>query len=391
MSEAIVRSISTGLSQKGVRNHNERLLLSLLLRHGALPASDLARRAGLSPPTVSAILKRLEIDGLLMRGEPVRGRVGKPSRPMRLSPDGALSWGLKIGRRSAELVLLDLTGVTRAARRVVYADPVPEAIFAFLHQSIADISAGLTPVQRGRLCGIGVAAPFEMQGRPGGLHPSPWDGIDVAARVAGIAGLPALSANDATAACRAEQVFGRGKEFRDYAYFFVGVHVGGGVVLDHSVYEGRQGNAGALGALPTLGPLGESLQLGDTASIHLLERRLKDAEIDPQVLWARPQDWSAIARHVDPWLGEIAQQLARASMSICAVIDFEAILIDGAFPEEIRMELVERVRRYVAFQDVRGLITPRVEAGTIGPGARSAGAATGPIAAQFLLGGHPSD
>ena len=64
MNTATVRSISSGLSQKGVRNHNERLLLSLLLRHGSLPASELSRRAGLSPPTISAILKRLEAEAI---------------------------------------------------------------------------------------------------------------------------------------------------------------------------------------------------------------------------------------------------------------------------------------------------------------------------------------
>jgi hypothetical protein len=52
MDNRLVRSISTGLSQKGVRDHNERLLLSLVQRHGALPGSDLARLAGLSAPTV---------------------------------------------------------------------------------------------------------------------------------------------------------------------------------------------------------------------------------------------------------------------------------------------------------------------------------------------------
>ncbi|CTQ48520.1 ROK family transcriptional regulator [Jannaschia donghaensis] len=392
MSTAVVRSISTGLSQKGVRNHNERLLLSLLQRHGSLPASDLSRRAGLSPPTVSAILKRLEADGLLERGEPVRGKVGKPSRPMRLSPDGALSWGLKIGRRSAELVLLDLAGVARATRRLTYDGPEPAAVFAFLDAATSEISADLSPTQYGRLCGIGVAAPFELQATgdaPQRTGPfAAWAGVDIRARACAVTGLPAALTNDATAACQAEQIFGRGKEFRDYAYFFVGAFVGGGVVLNHSVYEGRQGNAGALGSLPTLGPNGESQQLVDTASIHTLERRLRESDIDPAILWAQPQDWGGIARHVDPWLGQIAQELARACLSICAVIDFEAVLIDGAFPPAIRTELVERVRRYLANQDVRGLIAPQIEGGTIGIGARAVGAASGPISSQFLLDTH---
>jgi len=151
------------------------------------------------------------------------------------------------------------------------------------------------------------------------------------------------------------------------------------------VFEGRQGNAGALGSLRTVSPLGESKQLVDMASIHLLEARLAEVDLDPSVIWAQPQDWSSIARYVDPWLGQTAQELAKASLSTCSVIDFEAILIDGAFPEEVRVALVERVRRYIANQDTRGLISPQIEAGQVGGNARAIGAACGPIFSQFLL------
>ena len=98
-----IRSLSGGANQSGLRDYNERLLLSMLLRNGPMPGSDLARLAGLSSQTVSVILRKLEIVGLLERGEPHRGgRVGKPSVPMGLAPKGVLSFGLKIGRRSSE-------------------------------------------------------------------------------------------------------------------------------------------------------------------------------------------------------------------------------------------------------------------------------------------------
>ena len=390
MDEATIRSFSAGLSQKGVRNHNERLLLSLLQRHGDLPGSDLARLAGLSPPTVSAILRRLEQDGLLARGEPVRGKVGKPSLPMRIVPNGAFSLGLKIGRRSANLLLLDITGGIRQQMHLTYAHPVPEQVFDFLRDGVARILATLDPEQAARICGVGVAAPFEMWNWPesreeGVTGFQAWKDIDMAGEVRRITDLPVLVMNDATAACQAEQVYGRGKEFRDYAYFFVGAFVGGGIVLNHSVFEGRQGNAGALGSMRTVGPQGDSRQLVDTASIHLLEKRLREVDLDPAVLWRRPQDWSGLERYVDPWLGQAAQELARASLSVCSVIDFEAILIDGSFPPDIRTELVDRVRRYIVNQDTRGLIRPLIESGTVGANARAIGAASSPIFAQYLL------
>ncbi|PUB17346.1 MarR family transcriptional regulator [Yoonia sediminilitoris] len=390
MDNSVVRSFSAGLSQKGVRNHNERLLLSLLQRHGQMPGGDLAKLAGLSPPAVSAILKRLELDGLLVRGEPTRGKVGKPSVPMMLAPGGVLSIGLKIGRRSADLLLMDFKGTIRTQRQFKYAYPVPADVFAFLAACMSEILASLSPAEVGRICGIGVAAPFEMwnwhdlTGDDADVFMR-WKDINIPCEIAKFNALPVSIVNDATAACHAEHIFGRGKEFRDYAYFFVGAFVGGGIVLNHSVYEGRKGNAGALGSLRSISPLGESKQLIDMASIHLLETRLSEVDIAPERIWRHPQDWSGIARYVDPWLGQTAQELAKASLSICAVIDFEAIIIDGAFPNDVRSELVERVRRYIVNQDTRGLIAPRIEAGSIGGNARAIGAACGPILSQYLL------
>ena len=390
MEDGLIRSISTGLSQKGVRDHNERLLLSLLQRNGPLPGSDLSKLAKLSPPTVSSILRRLEGEGILERGAPVRGKVGKPSIPMRLASNGVFSFGLKIGRRSTDLVLIDLNGDLREERQLTYTVPEPADIFDFLESSVRNITDAMPSDHADRICGIGIAAPFEMWNWPDSSMDlsaafTPWEGIDLKTEAQSRTQLPVHLLNDATAACQAEHTYGRGKEFRDYAYFFIGAFIGGGIVLNNSVFEGRQGNAGALGSLRSIGPHGESMQLVDMASIHQLELRLREVDLDPPQLWSNPDSWHSLSRYVDPWLGQTAQELAKAALSTCSVIDFEAILIDGAFPASVRDDLVSRVRRYVVTQDTRGLIQPRIECGSIGRKARAIGAATRPIGAQFMM------
>ncbi|WP_422062581.1 ROK family transcriptional regulator [Shimia sp.] len=390
MEASKIRKLSGGVNQSGVRAHNERLLLSLIQRHGGMSGVELARRMGLSPPAVSTILRKLETDGLLRRGAPVRGKVGKPSIPMELNPEGVFSFGLKIGRRSADLLLLDFVGQVHARRHATYDYPLPETVFGFLRTGLDDLLADMSAASRARLCGLGIGAPFELWkwndlvGAPAEKFRS-WKNVDFDQEVAKFSDLPVFMVNDSTSACRAEHLYGRGKEFRDYAYFFVGSFIGGGIVMNHTVFEGNQGNAGALGSMRATGPLGESRQLIDVASIHVLESRIVEAGINPDVLWNQPQDWSALSRYVEPWIGQISQELAKASLSVCSVLDFEAILIDGAFPAEIRDELVERVRRYIVNQDTRGLISPRIEAGSVGTNAREIGAASSPVFRQFLL------
>jgi hypothetical protein len=92
-----------GSSQGGLRQYNERVVLQAIRLHGALPAAEIARLTQLTAQTISLMSKRLTDDGLLLRGAPVRGKVGQPSLPLSLNPEGAYSIGIKVGRRSLVL------------------------------------------------------------------------------------------------------------------------------------------------------------------------------------------------------------------------------------------------------------------------------------------------
>src|SRR5579863_4978268 len=81
--EAARDSLATarGGNQRSLRLSNERLALSLTRLYGAMTKVELARLSGLSVQATSTILNRLESEGLMERGEPVRGRVGQPTVP----------------------------------------------------------------------------------------------------------------------------------------------------------------------------------------------------------------------------------------------------------------------------------------------------------------------
>lgn len=393
MSEGEVRDPSTGRNQRTLRDHNERLILTTLLRNGALPGSEIARRTGLSPQTVSVIMRGLEQDGFLQRGAPQRGRVGKPSIPMDLAPHGAYAVGLKIGRRSADLVLTDMIGTTLTERQLTYRYPMPQPILDFVHDGLDAFAAQLGPAGRERIAGIGIAIPHEIWnwhetiGAPAAAL-AEWRTFDFDAAIGDHFPFPVFVENDATAASRAEHIFGGGRNWRDYAYFFVGYFIGGGVILNHSVFDGPSGNAGAFGSLPMRSIDGRDIQLIDTASLHLLESALNAKGVDSSRLWTQPPDWSDYEGIVAAWIRNTAEQLALAALTVCAVIDFEAIIIDGAFPANVRDNLVRSTEAALAKLDHRGLKVPAVVAGSIGPKARALGAAASPILSQFFLNAH---
>ncbi|MBH0237450.1 ROK family transcriptional regulator [Methylobrevis albus] len=378
--------LSRGTNQSGVRLYNERLVLALIRRHGALPKAEIARLTGLSAQTITLIMRQLSADGLVLEGEPQRGRVGQPSVPFSLDPDGALSLGLKIGRRSMDLVLIDFLGRVRRLQRTTYIYPTPRAVCDFVAMGVAAIVAELPPALAARVTGLGVASPFELwnweteAAAPRDLL-ALWRGIDIHAEIAAVSPYPVVLCNDATAACAAELVFGNPKHRTDFLYVFVGYFIGGGVVLGGSLYPGRSGNAGALGSMPVLPAVAGAApaQLIHAASLAALERRLEAAGLDPMLIWQTPDRWDEIEPHVAAWLAEVGDHLAVAIVAALSVVDFEAVVIDGGFPARIRARLVAELGAKLPRLNWSGLTPAEVEEGTVGSEARAIGAASLPL------------
>ncbi|MDG3575330.1 ROK family protein [Rhizobium sp. YJ-22] len=381
---------SGGANQTRVRAYNERLVLSLVRRHGSQSKAEITRRTGLSAQTVSVIMRSLEKDGLLRRGAPVRGRVGQPSTPLHLNPDAVFSFGLKIGRRSADLVLMDFVGHIRKHRRRTYPFPLPRDIIAFLQSALSEISAELTPAERGRIAGLGIAAPFELWnwaeqvGAPRGTMDA-WRSFDLQAEVAALVPYPVHLQNDATSACGAELVFGAGPAYPDFIYFFVGSFIGGGIVLNSALFVGRTGMAGSVGSLPVRNRNGETRQLLEIASIFVLEDMLRADNIDPQPLWYSADEWIDFGAPLERWIQETAAALAQAILSAASIIDFSAAIIDGGFPAWVRQRLVAATIAAAGRMDLQGIPMPELREGTVGAQARAIGGASLPIFARYLI------
>jgi predicted NBD/HSP70 family sugar kinase len=384
-------AIASGADQTGVRLYNERLLLSLVRRFGQLSKTEVARMTGLSVQSTSAMMNRLQTDGLLRREPPLRGRVGQPTVPVSLDPEGAFSLGLKIGRRSCELVLIDFCGVIRRRARRAYPYPTPEQVRDFAARELPEIVESLSASQQVRIAGLGIASPFQLWnwtaeiGAPSGAMDG-WRGFAIDEELRRLCAFPVTICNDATSACAAEFFFGEAWRQRDYLYFFLGAFVGGGLVLDGALYTGRTGNAAAVGSMPIAAAEGGAdsvSQLIARASIYQLERRVEAAGFDPSAIWRAPHAWPDYGAPLEQWIDETSQALAQAAIAAIAVIDVAAIVIDGAMPVDIRRKICPRVAARIETLDRRGLSDVKVMAGAVGADARAIGGAALPLIKNF--------
>jgi predicted NBD/HSP70 family sugar kinase len=379
-----------GSNQSGMRAHNERLVLSLVRQQGALAKSDIARITGLSAQTVSVIMRALEQDGLLLRGEPVRGRIGQPSVPMSLAADGAYFLGLKIGRRSVDLTLVDFVGAVRSTHRRIYRYPTPTAVVAFVAEALPGILRALPEDRRARLSGMGVAMPFQLWnwvqavGAPQSAMDE-WRVRDIQAELAAITGLPVYVQNDATSACGAELVFGTGDRPKDFLYFYFGYFIGGGLVLNGQLFLGRSGNAAGVGPMPMPGPQTGLRRLLDVASMSVLSRAMDAAGEPSDHLWESPDAWKVSERILRDWIEGAAEGLAIATLSAASLLELEAVLIDGWMPPDIRALVTERTRVALNRLDLSGITPVTVREGTVGAQARSLGAAAIPLSQRYMI------
>ncbi len=123
----------------------------------------------------------------------------------------------------------------------------PERVFGALARLVERVLSG---AQSGRLevCGVGCGGPMA----PGGALVSPlnipaWKGFPLRDRLAAECGLRTFVDNDAKALALGEGWKGAAEGCSHYLAMVVSTGVGGGVVLDGRLLEGRGGNAGHIG------------------------------------------------------------------------------------------------------------------------------------------------
>jgi len=381
----------TASNQTGIREHNERLVLTILRKKGPLPKAEIARQTGLSAQAASVIVRALEHDGLLVKGEKTRGNIGQPSIPMQLSPEGAYFLGLKVGRRSAELILIDFLGNELAHIVEPYICPTPEKIMEFVRRAVDKI-CGLLPLElRDRIAGMGIATPFFLWDWASviGLESNAmmdWKDYDLQAEIAEYYDFPIYLGNDGTSACGAELTFGKTKPPLDFLYIYIGYFIGGGISLNGRLYSGQSGNAGAVGPFPIRTSKGEIVQLVERASLISLECQLAAHRADPE--FAIRADYTPLDGEeaiIDEWLEVSAQGIAQLILGACSIIDFPLVIVDGKMPLFLRTKIIKDVSKALDNLPFSGLIKPEVTAGSLGDRARAVGAASIPLSKKFML------
>ena len=354
--------------------------------------AELARATDLSAQSATVIVNRLVEDGLLQPGKAVKGKVGQPSVPYSLDPAGAVSIGIKVGRRSLEVASMsfDYSILERIVRK--YPFPHLETIREDMLACTAELFDKMTAAQRERIIGIGISLPDELSawestvGAPKGAM-ADWSSADLSRDMEAAFSLPTTNLNDASAACLAEIAVGARQRHQSFIYFYLGTFIGGGISLGGQLYTGQNNLAGAIASLPT-GAVssGVASQLLEGASLHYLEAAAEAAGLSPNGFY-EDGPLNTIARGLfEDWLKIAAPQIAFAAVAGRAFLDPGMIVLDSSLAPALTREVVAAVKDSIGRNyDKRGLAKINIEAGEIGIAARAIGSGILPFLSEFGL------
>jgi predicted NBD/HSP70 family sugar kinase len=236
-----------------LRGINDRAALMLLLERGPLSRSRLGELTGLSKPTASQLLTRLESAGLVRRSGSSQGRPGPKAQLYEINPEAAYVAGLDVTPTRILAAVADLSGPTvgtfelRTPRRAG-SDAVVGVVEA-LDGALAD--AGL---ERGRLARLVIGTPGAFDPRTRRLryarHLPGWHDPDLLERLADAVAVPLEVDNDVNLAAVAELHAGAAQGSPNFVLLWAEEGLGAAIVIDGALHRGATGGAGEVGFLP---------------------------------------------------------------------------------------------------------------------------------------------
>ncbi|MGW1161742.1 ROK family transcriptional regulator [Streptomyces sp. NPDC002519] len=250
-------SAGTPGTPRVLRAMNDRAALDLLLEHGPLSRTRIGKLTGLSKPTASQLLARLEAAGLVLMTGTSEGRPGPNAQLYVVNPAAAYVAGLDVTPERILAAVADVTGRTvgefelpTPGRRP--AQPVVQQVTDALGGAVK--AAGLTVSDVYRVV-IGTPGAFDpTTGRLRyASHLPGWHSPTLLDELAAALPMPVEYENDVNLVALAEQRLGAARGHDDFVLLWNEGGLGAALVLGGRLHRGWTGGAGEVGFLPVPG------------------------------------------------------------------------------------------------------------------------------------------
>jgi predicted NBD/HSP70 family sugar kinase len=328
---------------------NDRAALDLLLEHGPLSRTRIGKLTGLSKPTASQLLARLEASGLVLATGTTEGRPGPNAQLYEVDPAAAYAAGLDVTPERILAAVADITGRTVGSYELPTpgrrpTQPVVQQVTDALDGAVK--AAGLA---RGDVHRLVIGTPGAFDPNTGRLryasHLPGWHTPALLDELAAALPMPVEYENDVNLVAVAEQRLGAARGHEDFVLLWNEGGLGAALVLGGRLHRGWTGGAGEVGFLPVPGaPLvrqvtkansGGYQELAGSQAIPQLARELGMTDIPPGPYAESAAALVERAATEDTVLGRLlletyATRLATGLASLVSVLDPELVVLSGA-------------------------------------------------------------
>ena len=355
-----------------LRALNERTVLDAVRTGGPISRAEVARKTGISRPTVSLVLRSLLEDGLVR--ETAHDAEGPHYGALyyEADPEAAVVLGVDFGSRAVRTALCDLSSGVRAKEEIRSRGSVEERIDALASSVRSLLRTSRVPAD---LLENAVVA------LPAVVHPTEWrvseadlpglGASDLREQLERALRVPVTLENDVNLAAVAEQRRGAAADVADFAFLLVGAGLGAAVVLDRKLHRGHNGNAGELDAVRNgraddVDPCAASLS---QLAAELAAKRPTELEapFDVRELFAAAEAGDAVGTAA---VEEAARRIALHILPLAATLDLPLVVLGGSVAAN--QALLEPVRRHL--DALLPFPAPRVEVSALGEAAVLEGA-----------------
>jgi predicted NBD/HSP70 family sugar kinase len=355
-----------------LRALNERTVLEAVRAEAPISRAELARRTGISRPTVSHVLRSLLEDGLVRETEHDPGHPHYGAVYYEADPEAAVVLGVDFGSRAVRTAVCDLAGEVRAREEIRSRGSVEERIEALAGSVRSLLRSGKIPgdlVENAVVALPAVVSPISgMVSAPDlpGLGASDLrEQLEQALRV------PVTLENDVNLAAVAEQRRGLARDVADFAFLLVGAGLGAAVMLDRKLHRGHNGNAGELDAVRNGRPDEVDACAGALSQLAAKLAERQRTELAPpfevRELFAAAEAGDEVGVAV---VEEAARRIALHVLPLAAALDLPLVVLGGSVGAN--PALLEPVRRHL--DDWLPFPAPRVEVSALGEAAVIEGA-----------------
>ncbi|MGH3826093.1 MAG: ROK family transcriptional regulator [Pseudonocardiaceae bacterium] len=257
-------------SQSALREANLRRVLRAVRAAGALTQVEIARSTGLSPATVSTIVRELQASAQVVVTPTATGR---RAQSVSLSQLSGLAIGIELGQEHLRAAICDMGYRVLIEEKIDYGSSrSPESGLrrvAWLVSTLVDQAR----VDCGQVRGVGVSVPGPLEPGTGGPCAVPlvprWRGVDITEELSGRMKLPVQLITDINAAALGELACGVSRATAEMAYIRLSTNVEAALVIRGEVYPGSSGLAGQFGHI-TVDESGQVCRCGNRGCLETL-------------------------------------------------------------------------------------------------------------------------